>query len=79
MYVVASQNAFHNMDAHFGTGLHDNLTDPLPHRALQNFVPIFRDPHDVKSVVESRVSGPAKSRWFRSIRWKMKVSDGVVT
>jgi hypothetical protein len=35
--------------------LYDNLTDPLTHRTLQNLVAIFCDPHDVKSVVKSRV------------------------
>nr|MBC6964607.1 hypothetical protein [Roseobacter litoralis] len=55
--MVATQHAFHNMDAHFSTGLHDNLSDTLPHRPLQNLVAIFCGPHDVKPVVKSRVSG----------------------
>jgi hypothetical protein len=53
--MVAAQHAFHDMDAHFCTSLHDNLTYPLPHWTLQNLVTIFCDPHDVKSVVKSRV------------------------
>ena len=55
--MVATQHAFHNVDVHFSTGLHDNLSDALPHRPFQNLVTIFCGPHDVKPVVKSRVSG----------------------
>lgn len=55
MDMVASRHAFHSMNAHFGAGLHTNLAYPLPHRTLQNLVPIYCGPHDMKSMVESRM------------------------
>jgi hypothetical protein len=39
----------------FFASLHDNLEDPLAHWTLQNLVPMFCDPKDVKAVVKLRV------------------------
>ena len=41
----------------FSADLHDDFTDPFTHWTLQNLVAIFCDPHDVKSVVKSRLNG----------------------
>ena len=70
MHMVSAQHTLHNMDSHFCASLHDNLTDPFTHRTLQNLVPIFCDPHDVKSVVKSRV----RSWWITHdlLSWILK-------
>ena len=57
MDMIACQNAFYDVDAEFLTGLDDNFSDPFTHCALQNFIPVFRGPHDVVSVIKSRVRG----------------------
>ena len=55
--MIARQNALHNIDAEFLAGLDDEFSDPLTHCPLQNCIPVFRGPHDVVSVVKSRVLG----------------------
>ena len=55
MHMVSAQHTLHDMAPHFCASLYDNLTDPLTYRTLQNLVAVFCDPHDVKSVVKSRV------------------------
>lgn len=55
--MIARQNAFHDMDPKFFASLDDDFTDPLTHWALQNLVPILGRPHDVVSVIKSRVRG----------------------
>ena len=55
--MIARQHALHDMDAEFLAGLDNDFSDPFTHRALQNFIPVFRGPHDVVSVIKSRVRG----------------------
>ena len=55
MHMISAQHTLHDMDPHFCASLHDNFTDPFTHWTLQNLAAIFCDPHDVKSVVKSRV------------------------
>ena len=55
--MIARQNALHDMDAQFLTGLDDDFSDPFTHCALQKLVPILRSPHDMVSVIKSRVRG----------------------
>ena len=55
--MIARQHALHDMDTQFLAGLDDDLPDPLAHGAVQNFIPVFRGPHDVVSVIKSRVRG----------------------
>lgn len=55
--MIARQNAFHDMDTQFFASLDNDFTDPLTHCALQNLVPVLRGPHDVVSVIKSRVRG----------------------
>jgi hypothetical protein len=55
--MIARQNAFHDMDTQFVASLDDDFTDPFAHCALQNLVPVLRRPHDVVSVIKSRVRG----------------------
>jgi hypothetical protein len=43
------------MHTKLGTGLADDLTQALAHRALQNLEAVFCDPHDVKTMVEPRM------------------------
>ncbi len=57
MDMVARQHTLHDVDTHFFAGLADDLTDTFAHRSLQNLVAVFCDPHDVESVVKSRVRG----------------------
>ncbi len=55
--MIARQNALHDMDADFLSGQDDDFADLLTHCPLQNFKPVFRGPHDVVSVIKSRVRG----------------------
>ena len=41
MDMVARLHTLHNMDPQSGAGLHDDFTDAVTHRPLQNFIAYF--------------------------------------
>jgi len=55
--MIARQNAFQDMGTQFVASLDDDFTDPLAHCAVQNLVAVLRSPHDMVSVIKSRVRG----------------------
>jgi len=55
--MVARQDPFDDMNAQFVARLDDKLANAGPHRTLQNLVAVFCCPHDVVSVIKSRVRG----------------------
>ena len=55
--MVSRQHAAYDVNAHFVTGLPDDLPDTFTHRTLKNRVAVFRDPNDMEPVVKSRVRG----------------------
>ena len=57
MDVIPTQHTLHDVNTHFLTCLHDYLTNALTDGTLLHFIAIFCDPHDVKPVVKSRMSG----------------------
>lgn len=55
--MIACQNAFYDMDTQFVASMDDDFTDALAHCAMQNLVPVLRSPHDMVSMIKSRVRG----------------------
>lgn len=63
------QHAAHDVETHFLAALANDLTNIFPHRTGQSLVAMFRDPHDVKFVVKSRVLGSSQDSLKRT-GWK---------
>jgi len=55
--MVSRQYAPYDVNAHFVTGLPNDLPDAFTHRTLKNRVAVFHDPNDMEPVVKSRVRG----------------------
>ena len=56
MDVIGRQNAIDNPNAHFFRHLRDDRANPQPQVTLQDAVSIFRDPHQMITVVKNGVA-----------------------
>ena len=54
--VIGRQNAIDHPNAHFFRYLRDDRANPQPQVALQDAVSIFRDPHQMITVVKNRMA-----------------------